>query len=93
MLPTCSISLLCIHKRAAAVIGVPSEHWGEEVVAFVKPEPSVMILESDIVKKCEKLIGSVKTPKKIILVHDLPETALGKINKKYLRNTYNNNRI
>ena len=59
-------------------------------MAFVKPEPSFMILESDVIKECEQLIGSVKTPKKLILVRSLPETALGKIDKKRLRDEHAN---
>ena len=70
---------------AAAVIGVPSEHWGEEVVAFVTLEPGTSIDEKSVVDFCKEAIGQVKAPKSVEFVQDLPVTKLGKIDKRLLR--------
>jgi fatty-acyl-CoA synthase len=70
---------------AAAVIGVPSEHWGEEVVAFVTLEPGTTIDEKSVVDFCKEAIGQVKAPKSVEFVQDLPVTKLGKIDKRLLR--------
>ena len=72
----------------AAVIGVPDEKWGEKVVAVVVPrtgeEPQAGAL-IDLVKEKK---GAIQAPKQVDFVDALPQTALGKTDKKALRQKY-----
>ncbi len=69
----------------AAVIGVPSDRWGEEVKAIVRLHPGADLTEADIIARSKQAIGSVMAPKTVDLVDALPRTPIGKIDKKALR--------
>ncbi len=69
----------------AAVIGVPSERWGEEVRAFVVPADGREVGQAELIEHCRSQLGSVMTPKSIEIVDDLPRTPVGKLDKKSLR--------
>ena len=69
--------------RAAAVIGVPDDDWGEAVYAFIVSDAA---LNQDALKShCRTKIGKYKTPKHFSQVEELPTTPYGKIDKKALR--------
>ena len=69
----------------AAVIGVPSDRWGEEVKAVVRLDPGSGLTEDEIIADCKRALGSVMAPKSVDVVDQLPHTAVGKIDKKALR--------
>lgn len=69
----------------AAVVGTPSDEWGEEVVAFVVPQPKESVDEADLENWCVQHIASYKKPKRYIFVADLPKNSYGKILKTNLR--------
>ncbi|MDE2921260.1 MAG: AMP-binding protein [Acidobacteriota bacterium] len=69
----------------AAVIGVPSERWGEEVRAVVVPAAGAELSEAEVIAAVKERLGGVKAPKSVEFVDDLPRTAVGKIDKKRLR--------
>ena len=71
--------------QLAAVIGVPDEKWGEAVAAFIQLAPNSKLTAAAIIAAAKKAIGSVKAPKQVTIVSDLPRTAVGKIDKKPLR--------
>lgn len=71
--------------KEVAVVGLPDEHWGEVVTAFVVADH----IEFDRLKKelldfCKKELGAFKVPKKMVLLNELPKTDVGKIDKKKL---------
>lgn len=72
----------------AAVIGVPHDKWGEMVSAEVETGPDAGVSEEELIAHCKKLIGSMKTPKKIVFVEQLPRSPLGKILKREVRAKY-----
>ncbi|BFM15739.1 AMP-binding protein [Maricurvus nonylphenolicus] len=72
----------------AAVIGVPHEHWGEEVTALVQRSEGSVITSEEIIVACKKKIGGVKAPKRVEFVVDFPKTPIGKIDKKALKSRY-----
>ena len=72
----------------AAVIGVPSDRWGEEVKAVVCLHPGAGLAEADIIAQTKQAVGSVMAPKSVDIVGELPRTPIGKIDKKALRAPY-----
>ncbi len=72
---------------AVAVIGIPSQQWGEAVHAVVVcDEP---LSEADIIEHCKAKIAGYKCPKSVAFQHtDLPMSAAGKILKNQLRKPY-----
>ncbi|WP_165966547.1 AMP-binding protein [Actinomadura sp. 7K507] len=73
--------------RDCAVIGVPHDHWGEAVTAFVEPVERADVDPDALVAACKEVLGSVKAPKRVI-VRELPKSPVGKVLKKELRAEY-----
>jgi acyl-CoA synthetase (AMP-forming)/AMP-acid ligase II len=71
--------------REAAVIGVPDDHWGEVVVAFVAGTPDVEGAEADLVGFLRSRMTGYKCPKRIEYVSELPKNPTGKIARGELR--------
>jgi long-chain acyl-CoA synthetase len=73
----------------AAVIGVPSERWGEEVRAIVVLNPGFRTDQDELIEHCRTLIGGYKLPKMIEISPDpLPKSGPGKIARNVLRAPY-----
>jgi len=69
-----------------AVIGVPSERWGEAVHAIVVVKPGQSIEEAELIEHCRGLIASYKCPRSVELRREeLPKSGPGKILKSELR--------
>ncbi len=66
-----------------AVVGVPDENTGEAVVAYITAKDALDI--DDIALYCRKNLTPYKIPKDIIVVQELPKTAVGKILRRELR--------
>lgn len=68
--------------EAAAVVGVPSEKWGEEVVAFVvaRQERSA----EELLAKCRERLSGFKCPKRVFAVDELPRSEMGKVRREEL---------
>jgi fatty-acyl-CoA synthase len=69
----------------AHVIGVPSDHYGEEVMAWVKPAPGAVLTEADLVAACDGRLARYKVPRHWRIVDDFPMTVTGKVQKFRLR--------
>jgi long-chain acyl-CoA synthetase len=68
----------------AAVIGVPDEHSGEAVAAFVvRKDPNVT--EADIRAFCKDNLTGYKIPRRITFRDNLPKTPVGKVLRRALR--------
>jgi long-chain acyl-CoA synthetase len=75
--------------REAAVIGIPSDRWGEAVHAVVVFKDGQSATEQDLIMHCRCLIGGYKCPRSIEFRNDpLPVTPVGKIRKNVLRDPY-----
>ncbi|AIJ21285.1 AMP-binding enzyme [Amycolatopsis methanolica] len=70
---------------AAAVIGVPHERWGEAVKAFVVPRAGHSIDTDALMAAVKAKKGSHQSPKSIEVIAELPQTTVGKVDKKALR--------
>jgi fatty-acyl-CoA synthase len=71
-----------------AVVGVPNEKWGEQVVAFIRIAPESTVTEQELHDYLRQKLAPHKTPKAWIFVDELPVTASGKIQKFVLRDQF-----
>ena len=71
-----------------AVIGIPSERWGEEVKAIVVVKDGAQASADDIVQHCKGLLGSFKQPRSVDFIDELPRNPSGKVLKKELRKPF-----
>lgn len=65
----------------AQVIGVPSEKYGEEVMAWIKLKGNAKVTEEQIREFCRDRISYYRIPKYIKFVDEFPMTVTGKIQK------------
>ncbi len=73
---------------ACAVIGIPNEEWGEEVIAVIVPNEHDSVTEAQIISFCKELIAGYKCPRGVVFVDALPTSGAGKILKNKLREPY-----
>ncbi|WP_244136317.1 AMP-binding protein [Burkholderia sp. BCC0405] len=71
-----------------AVIGIPDEDFGEQVLAFCQLKPGHAANEADLLAHCEQHLASYKRPRRIEFVQDLPRNTMGKVLKRELRDPY-----
>lgn len=71
-----------------AVIGVPSEHWGEEVMAIIVPRAGTAPDLDSVARWARERIAAYKVPKRLHLVSELPRNAGHKILRRVLREPY-----
>jgi long-chain acyl-CoA synthetase len=72
-----------------AVIGIPSEQWGETVHAFVIPKPGAQINAAEIIAFCKDRIAGYKCPRSVdIRTEPFPLSGAGKVLKRELRRLY-----
>jgi acyl-CoA synthetase (AMP-forming)/AMP-acid ligase II len=69
----------------AAVFGIPSEKFGEDVMATVVAKEGANLSEQDIIDFCRTKLGGYKIPRKVDFMDELPRNASGKVLKKDLR--------
>ncbi|WP_449389394.1 AMP-binding protein [Chryseobacterium lineare] len=67
------------------IIGIPSEKFGEEVMAWVKVRKGFNVTEEELVDYCKERIAHYKVPKFWKFVDDFPMTISGKIRKVEMR--------
>ncbi|HSN06756.1 MAG TPA: AMP-binding protein [Candidatus Angelobacter sp.] len=68
-----------------AVVGIPHEHTGEAVKAFVAPLPGRTVTREQIAALCESRLARFKCPTVIEVVDRLPHSSTGKIARARLR--------
>jgi long-chain acyl-CoA synthetase len=71
-----------------AVIGVPSERWGESPLAVVVRRPGGTVEESDLLAWTRERLAHYKCPVAVAFVDELPLNATGKLLKHRLRSAY-----
>ncbi len=71
-----------------AVIGVPSDRWGEEVKACVVAKPGMDIDEGEVIAYARERIAAFKAPKSVDIIPEMPRNASGKILRRQLRAPY-----
>jgi fatty-acyl-CoA synthase len=73
---------------ASAVIGIPSEQWGEAVHAVVVLKQGASATAAELSAHCRGLIAGYKCPRSVEFRDALPMTGAGKIQKTELRKPY-----
>ena len=71
-----------------AVIGVPSEKWGETIKALVVLAPGARTTEADLIGHCKERLAGYKAPTSVEFREAIPRTATGKVQKFKLREQY-----
>jgi acyl-CoA synthetase (AMP-forming)/AMP-acid ligase II len=71
-----------------AVIGVPSEQWGETIKALVVLADGAQVTQDEIISYCKERLSGYKAPTSVEFRQAIPRTATGKIQKFKLRQEY-----
>ena len=71
-----------------AVIGVPSEKWGETVKAVIVLKPDTTATEAEFIAHAKGLLAGYKCPTSVDFAAALPRNPSGKVLKKDLREPY-----
>jgi long-chain acyl-CoA synthetase len=71
----------------AAVVGVPDERMGEEMVACVVKKFGADVTEAELIRYCQDHLAKNKTPRRVVFLEALPRNGVGKILKTHLRKT------
>jgi fatty-acyl-CoA synthase/long-chain acyl-CoA synthetase len=71
-----------------AVIGIPSEEWGESVHAIVVPHPGKTLTPEAVIAWAREHLASYKIPRSVSFLPELPRTGSGKILKRVLREPF-----
>ncbi|MGE0830274.1 MAG: acyl-CoA synthetase, partial [Hyphomonadaceae bacterium] len=90
-------NLLVTHPKVAdaAVFGVPNEEFGEEVKAVIQPvrwSDAGPALEQELLAFCRESLSSIKCPRTVDFLEELPRHPTGKLYKRLLRDQYWGNR-
>jgi acyl-CoA synthetase (AMP-forming)/AMP-acid ligase II len=72
----------------AAIIGLPDEDWGEQVMAIVVPKAGSALSAEEVIDWCHERLASFKKPTTVQFVPALPRNALGKVLRKELRGQF-----
>ncbi|MCW5703603.1 MAG: long-chain fatty acid--CoA ligase [Bradyrhizobium sp.] len=72
-----------------AVIGIPSERWGEQVHAIVVAKPGAKATPEELMEFCKTLIAGYKCPRSVEVTETpMPLSGAGKILKRELRKPF-----
>ena len=70
------------------IVGVPSEKYGEEVMAWIKLKPGAEMAPEQVKDFCQGKIARFKIPRHIRFVDSFPMTGSGKIQKFKMREAF-----
>jgi long-chain acyl-CoA synthetase len=72
----------------AGVIGIPDETWGEVVVAYVARKEGVSATEAELIEFAKEQAAAHKVPEKVVFLPSLPKNAVGKVQRRALKEHY-----
>ncbi len=72
----------------AAVVGLPSERGGEDVVAAVVLAPNSGLDVGALRDHCRAHLAAYKVPRQIVAVDDLPRSLIGKVLRREVRRRF-----
>lgn len=71
--------------RAAAVVGIPDEEWGQRIVAFVETRDGARVDGEELRELTRSSLASFKVPESVVVVDELPRNDTGKVLRTRLR--------
>jgi acyl-CoA synthetase (AMP-forming)/AMP-acid ligase II len=71
-----------------AVIGIPSERWGETPIALVVRKGGSSVTEAELREFCNERVGKAQRLAAVEIREALPRNAIGKVLKRELREPY-----
>ena len=74
--------------RECAVVGVPSEAWGETPVAYVVAQPGSTPAAAALQDWLNSRVGKTQRVAEVVLTEQLPRSEIGKVLKRELRELY-----
>ena len=74
--------------QQSVVVGIPHPEWGESVHAEVILKEGVQLTEQELIDFTRDKLGKYKLPKSISFVKELPVTAVGKVLRRKVRDSY-----
>ncbi|TFB17958.1 long-chain fatty acid--CoA ligase [Microbacterium sp. 3H14] len=85
--PTEVENVLRQHPKVAdaAVVGLPSEHSGEEVVAAIVVDPGTDIDVEEIRDFARSILTPYKVPRRVFVVDELPKSLIGKVLRRQVK--------
>jgi acyl-CoA synthetase (AMP-forming)/AMP-acid ligase II len=83
-------AVLALHPdvKDMAVVGVASDQWGETPIAFVVLSEAASIAADELKQWCNAQLGKTQRLADLVIVSELPRSAIGKILKRELRELY-----
>lgn len=76
----------------SAVIGIPHEEFGEQVMAICQlnkhRERSEQLTAQEVIDFCSDELSAYKCPRQVVFVDELPRNPIGKVLKNELRDQY-----
>ena len=82
-----NVILTCPGVGDAAVIGIPSDKWGESALAVVVKKDEALT-EAAVIAHCDGKLARFKMPVKVEFVAAIPRNPSGKILKRELRQQF-----
>lgn len=76
--------------KSAAVIGLPSEEWGEAVTAIVVLREAGAATQAELMQFARARLAGYKSPKAVHFVSEFPLNSVGKVLKRELRDQFAN---
>ncbi len=68
----------------AGTVGIPDDHYGEDVVACVVINDEIACNEQELIEYCAARVGAFKAPRAIYFMSDLPKGPSGKVQRRKL---------
>ncbi len=83
--------VLMAHPAVAecAVVGLKDDKWVEAVTAVVALKPGASASEQELIAFVAAQVASHKKPQRVVFTESVPKTAVGKINRRALRDRLN----
>lgn len=68
-----------------AVVGIPSDDFGEEICAAIAPRQGAEVTEDEIIEHTNNFINKFKAPSRVFFLKELPKSSVGKLLKREVR--------
>ncbi|CQD18131.1 long-chain-fatty-acid-CoA ligase [Mycobacterium europaeum] len=68
----------------AAVVGIPDEHWGQEIAAALVLRPGRTVPSEELRQWARNRLRGSKTPALVVIRDALPQTTTGKVVRREL---------